>query len=262
MSENIRRANPSKKVLIFLCAALAVIAAGTAYRFLPLDTTTELEFRPRSFPPGMRDLVLEQGITPFNSALTPRQLERIGERVRPNPSQICRALFSDVSSPSLGASDHPVQVVTFLDYRCPYCKTLSNIISAMHDGSARFVFREWPILGDASLLSARAALAADMQGKYVPFHNRLMNSRLIPTPALIDSIATDLGLDVKKLNTDMNAETITQALGRNAALATALGLSGTPVLVVGRTVVQGEVTRRQLEKLIADERSLPPMKEC
>ena len=152
--------------------------------------------------------------------------------------------------------------MTFLDYRCPYCKTLSNIIAKMDGDDARFVYREWPILGDASMLAARAALAADWQGKYIAFHNRLMNTRLIPTPGLIDSIAKDLGLDLEKLRTDMNAETTTLALRQNAALATALGLSGTPVLVVGRTVVQGDITRRQLEKLIADERSQPPRKDC
>jgi protein-disulfide isomerase len=251
-----------KRLWTYLLIALAVAVLAAAYWFLPFEAAAELEFRQRTFPPGMRDLVLQQGISPFNSALTPRQLERIGEQLRPNPTQICRALFRDVSSPSSGASDDPVQIVTFLDYRCPYCKTLSNIISAIPDDSARFIFREWPILGDASTLAARAALAAEQQGKYIAFHNRLMNSRLIPTPALIDSIATDLGLDVEKLRADMNAETTAAALSRTAALATALGLNGTPALVVGRTVVQGEITRQQLEKLIADERSLPPMKDC
>jgi predicted DsbA family dithiol-disulfide isomerase len=89
-----------------------------------------------------------------------------------------------------------------------------------------------------------------------------MNSRLIPTPALIDSIATDLGLDVGKLHTDMTSQATGQALSQTALLATALGLHGTPALVVGRTIVQGEITRRQLEKLIANERALPPMKDC
>jgi protein-disulfide isomerase len=246
----------------YVFAALGAAVLATAWWFLPFETATELEFRQRTFPPGMRDLVLRQGISPFNSALTPRQLDRIGAQFSSNPAQVCRALFRDVSSPSSGASDDPIQIVTFLDYRCPYCKTLSNIISAMHGDSARLIFREWPILGDASVLAARAALAADRQGKYIAFHNRLMNSRLIPTPALIDSIATDLGLDVEKLHTDMSAETTALALSQTATLAAALGLSGTPALVVGRTVVQGEITRRQLEKLIANERGLPPMKDC
>jgi len=246
----------------YIAAALTAAALVAVYRLIPLAMEPELEFRQRTFPPGTRDLVLEQSVSAFNSALSPRQLARIGDQFRPNPAQICRALFHDVSSPSSGPSDHPVQIVTFLDYRCPYCKTLSGILAAMPDDSVRFVYREWPILGDASVLAARAALAADRQGKYVAFHNRLMTSRLIPTPALIDSIAADLGLDVEKLHADMNAEATAQAIGQTASLAAALGLAGTPTVVVGRTIVQGDITRRQLEKLIADERRLPPMKDC
>ena len=60
----------------------------------------------------------------------------------------------------------------------------------------------------------------------------------------------------------MKSDATTQSLRQTSALASALGLIGTPALVVGRTVVQGDVTRRQLEKLIANERSLPPMKDC
>jgi protein-disulfide isomerase len=241
---------------------LAVAVLAAAYWYLPFEGAGELEFRPRKFPPGMRELVLDQGISAFNTALTPRQLERITERARPNSAQVCRMLFRDVSSPSSGATDSPVQIVTFLDYRCPYCKTLSNIIDAMPRENVRVIYREWPILGEGSMLSARAALAADRQGKYLPFHKRLMNTRLIPTPGLIDSIATDLGLDIERLHADMAGEPTAQAIRQTEALAMIFGFSGTPALVVGRTVVQGEITRRQLEKLIADERSQAPQKDC
>ena len=261
MSDDIHRTGRFK-IWIFSFVALAAIVLVAAYWLFPYEQTTELEFRQRAFPPGTRELVFEQGLSPFNSALSPRQLERIGERFKPNPSQICRMLYRDVSSPSAGAPDHPVQIISFLDYRCPYCKTLSNIMIGLHDDNTRFIYREWPILGDASVLTARAALAADRQGKYLAFHNRMMNTRLIPTPALIDNVAAEVGLDVAKLHTDMDSEATTQSIRQTASLASALGLIGTPVLVVGRTFVQGEITRRQLEKLIAEERSLPPMKDC
>ena len=240
---------------------IAAVALAMVYRFNARESA-ELQFRPRNFPPGTRELVLQQGVSPLSAVLAGPQLDRDGEQIRPDPAQICRALFRDVSSPASGAVDRPVEIITFLDYRCPYCKTLSGIISGLQNENARFVYREWAILGEASMLAARAALAADRQGKYLAFHDRLMKTRLIPTPDLIDVIATDLGLDVKKLHADMKSDATTQSLRQTSALASALGLIGTPALVVGRTVVQGDVTRRQLEKLIANERSLPPMKDC
>jgi protein-disulfide isomerase len=52
----------------------------------------------------------------------------------------------------------------------------------------------------------------------------------------------------------MNSRATAAAIARTTALAAALGFIGTPALVVGRTVVQGDITRRQLERLIEDER--------
>ena len=81
--------------------------------------------------------------------------------------------------------------MAFLDYRCPYCKKLTNILAKMQT-DIRTVYKEWPILGDSSLLAARAALAANKQGKYLAFHTRLMNSRLIRTAPYIEEIAIAL----------------------------------------------------------------------
>jgi protein-disulfide isomerase len=117
----------------------------------------------------------------------------------------CGALFRDPNSPAVGNRDSGVHIVAFLDYRCPYCKKLTNILAKMQVDNVRIVYKEWPILGDSSLLAARAALAADKQGKYLAFHRRLMNSRLIPTATYIEEIAVTLGLNQSQLRTDMNS---------------------------------------------------------
>ena len=132
----------------------------------------------------------------------------------------------------------------------------------MQADNVRIVYKEWPILGDSSLLAARAGLAADKQGKYLAFHTRLMNSRLIPTATYIDEIAAALGLNQSQLRLDMNSVATTLAIQRTSALASVLGLLGTPALVVGRTMVQGEITQSQLDRLIENERHLQSPKVC
>jgi len=127
--------------------------------------------------------------------------------------------------------------------------------------NVRLIYREWAILGPPSVLAARAALAADRQGKYLPLHERLMRSRLILTMDYIDALAGDLGIDRARLHTDMTASGTELALRRTAKLASSLGFLGTPGLVVGRTVVQGEISRRDLEALIAEEKR-SPQKPC
>ncbi len=59
-------------------------------------------------------------------------------------------------------------IVEFFDYNCPYCKRAAADVKALlaADDDVRVVYREWPILGEASVLASRAALAARAQGKY------------------------------------------------------------------------------------------------
>jgi protein-disulfide isomerase len=114
----------------------------------------------------------------------------------------------------------------------------------------RIVYKEWPILGEASQLAARAALAADKQGQYHEVHTSLMRSGFIPSIGYIENLAAKLGLDQPRLSRDMTSDATTLALRRTSALARELGFLGTPSLVVGRTIVQGAITRAELESLI------------
>ena len=132
----------------------------------------------------------------------------------------------------------------------------------MQADNVRIIYKEWPILGDSSVLAARAGLAADKQGKYLAFHTRLMISSLIPTAAYIEGISVDLGMNQSQLRVDMDSQITTLAIQRTSALASTLSLIGTPALVVGRTIVQGEITRRQLDRLIENERQLQSPKVC
>ncbi len=118
------------------------------------------------------------------------------------------------------------------------------------DPRVRVVYKEWPILGPASDRAARAALAAGRQGKYLRFHETLMKTRGMPTEAVFRYAASEAGIDPHRLLGDMNAKEIGAALRRNDRLAKQLGFTGIPSFVVGRTIVQGAITRSELERLI------------
>ena len=89
-----------------------------------------------------------------------------------------------------------------------------------------------------------------------------MNSRFIPTAAFIEELAVELGMSRSQLREDMNASDIAVAIQRNFALASELGFVGAPVVVVGRTIVQGAITRTQLESLFRSEASLQSPAVC
>jgi len=237
-------------VYAILTAALLI----AAYAAWSLARPPALAFRERTYPPGFRELVLEGTLSPLDPTFALQPIPRAATAPRPELPALCAALFRDPASPAVGRPESPVPIAAFLDYRCPYCKTLTGILSRLQAGAVRMIYKDWPILGDSSVLGARAALAAHRQGRYFAFHTRLMNSRLVPTDRFVGDIAVELGLNRGQWRSDMNSQATAAAIARTTALAAALGFIGTPALVVGRTVVQGEITRRQIERLIADER--------
>jgi protein-disulfide isomerase len=251
--------NVTKNRVYVILTAITLVVAYFLFSTLP---PPKLEFRDRAFPRGFRDLVLESASSQIDPLFGPQRSPLLGAASEQGSQEVCDALFRDSNSPAVGNRDSEVQIVAFLDYRCPYCKKLTNIISKMQADNVRIIYKEWPILGDSSVLAARAGLAADKQGKYIAFHTRLMNSRLIPTIAYIEAIAIELGMNPSQLREDMKSGSTTLSIQRTSALASALSLIGTPALVVGRTIVQGEITRSQLERLIENERHLQSPKVC
>lgn len=165
-------------------------------------------------------------------------------------------LNDDPGSPSFGPAGADVTIVEFFDYRCPYCKQMVGPIAELlrSDGRVRIVYKELPILGPESLVAARAALAAHRQGAYRRFHAALMARRGTYDDAAIGAVASELGLDVARLRTDMNRPEIAAQIERNRALAGAIGIRGTPAFVIGNDVAPGAIDLDTLRNLVAKAR--------
>lgn len=223
----------------------------------------ELEFKPYSAHEGFRELVLDNKSSSRADPFFLLRAKTKGDALERGRINACNALFRDPTSPTLGNHDAKVSIVEFFDYRCPYCKQLSILLkeTKIADNRVRIIYKEWPILGESSELATRAALASVKQGKYLQVHDRLMTSGFVPTIGYIKGFVTALGLDLSLLRSDMDSSETTLTIQRNSALAAKLGFIGTPSLVVGRTIVQGAITRAQLESLIEIESSmeLPPL---
>ena len=157
--------------------------------------------------------------------------------------------------------DGAVPIASFSDYNCPVCRVTTARLMELDTG-VRLTWHEWPIFGPSSVLAARAVLAGAAQGAHAAMMSRLLRSRLRPTPAYIDTVAADLGLDLDRLHADMTGTRVTRQLAQTAALARLFGLVGTPAMVVGRTLVQGDIDRGALSRLIAAERRDGPLQAC
>lgn len=193
--------------------------------------------------------ILEDAIV----ALQARDQAREREAARAALAANRDALVNDPALPFKGAARPTATIVEFFDYRCPFCKRMNPIISDLvrSDRGLRVVLVDIPILGPASVTAARAALAAQRQGRYAEMHDALMRLRGEPTEAAIMQVASELGLDAERLRRDMADPAIGQRIDANLRLAQALGIQGTPAYVIGNDILPGAVDGQQLREAIA-----------
>jgi protein-disulfide isomerase len=165
-------------------------------------------------------------------------------------------IFDDPATPVGGNPRGDVTIVEFFDYRCPYCKQVLPALQTLlkEDRNLRFIYKEMPVLGSASVTAAHAALAAQRQGKYEAFHNAMMGTKGQITEETVFKVAGSVGLDVDRLKQDMAAPEIEQAIKSNLTLADALNIRGTPGFIIGSHIVPGALDLETLKDMIAEAR--------
>ena len=167
------------------------------------------------------------------------------------------ALFRDPADPAVGNPRGAVTVVEFFDPRCGYCKRMVPVVEELlrRQRDVRWVMKDLPILGPASVLASRALMAAQKQGRYAELHDAVMKLREEPAEPVLRREAERAGLDWARLKRDMDDPAVQRRLDANAQLAGALGIQGTPAMVVGEILVPGAVDLASLERLVAEART-------
>ena len=123
------------------------------------------------------------------------------------------------------------------------------------DPKLRIVYKEFPILGADSTFAAKAALAANKQGKYVDFHRALYQVRGHVDEAKVLEAAGTVGLDIARMKADMQDKAIGSVLEKNNQLGQTLHITGTPGFVVGDEITTGARDFEALQALITKARS-------
>jgi protein-disulfide isomerase len=193
--------------------------------------------------------VIEQSL----QSLDVKRQESERQRARAAIATRQNDLLNDPSSPVSGNPAGEVTVVEFFDYRCGYCKRVASAVTQLQkeDPRVRVVYKDFPILGEASELAAKAALASRAQGKHQAFHEALLATSGEITRAELFRIAIEVGIDAKKLEADMANPEWQTIIDRNRALARDLGISGTPGFIVGTEFVPGALDVNELKELVA-----------
>ena len=166
--------------------------------------------------------------------------------------QLSGELVASKGAGFMGNVNGKTVIIEFSDYNCPYCKRMSSMVkqAIKADKNIKVVLREFPILGPSSVYAAKAALAAKQQGKYQQAHFALISTKGRLTENRVKKIMAGIGVDVAKLEKDMQRPEIKAALERNLRIGELLGINGTPAFIAGGNLFPGAQDNEQFAKML------------
>ena len=156
----------------------------------------------------------------------------------------------------LGPADAPAQLTIFCDIEAEACERLMVLLQRAideHPGKVEVTFRHLAADGHKpSALAYRSALAAARQGKGWQFLDMACANRDRLTDAGLQSMATQLQLDVPRFESDAAASDLAQVLEDDAAAAKAMSVEAVPAVFLNGARVADVSTFDALEAAIKE----------
>jgi protein-disulfide isomerase len=169
-------------------------------------------------------------------------------------------ILNDPNDPVGGNPKGDITIAVFTDYNCPYCKKSKPDLerAVREDGNIRLVYKEWPVLSEASAIGSKVALAARYQGKYREAHDAMMAlpGGRVEAQQMVDAVR-EAGIDMEKLDADLknhDAE-ITAMLRTIHAQGDYMGFQSTPSYIIGKYRVPTALNYEAFKKAVADARA-------
>jgi protein-disulfide isomerase len=168
-------------------------------------------------------------------------------------------LFEDGFSYVGGNLDGDITVVEFLDYRCGYCRKAFEAVEALlsEDGNIRFIIKEYPILGEASILTSQFAIAIRLlhgNDAYKMIHDTLIAFSGEPTPETLGKIASTFGFAIEPIFKRMISGEVLSEINANRILGEKMQISGTPTFVFENELLRGYAPLETMREIVAAQR--------
>lgn len=168
-------------------------------------------------------------------------------------------IFNDGYSWEGGNLNGDIVLVEFLDYRCGFCRRATPEVERLlaEDGNIKLIIKEFPILGEASLLTSRFAIAVKQVvggDAYKDVHDALIEMTGEPNHAVLRRLSDSLGFDTEAVMAAMDSDAVTSEIARTRALAQRLQINGTPSFVLQDELLRGFLPADQMAVMIADKR--------
>ncbi len=169
-------------------------------------------------------------------------------RVRPNIS----------GWQSMGSASAKVLFVEYGDYNCGYCQrfaqeTFPKIKEKYIDtGKLKFVWKDFVIFGDNSLVLAEAVHCAGDQGKFFEMHDKIFSNTIqgLSANVLASTLAQSLNLNMSEFNGCLTTGKYVSKVEQSTTEAAGFGFGGTPTSVIDGRVIIGARSLAEFEAAI------------
>lgn len=241
----------SRLVTVGICVALICFVAippAFASRIDDAQLETKVLKIIQEHPEAIIDSI--QAYQQQQRAAQEKQQQAFLQQMKANPKSTIG------TSPTKGAAAENTVLLVFSDFQCPYCaqayKTLKQF-AAKHQDRVTLVYKNLPLtnIHSQALPAAFSAWAAGQQGQFWAFHDALFEQQEALGEALYQSTAKSLKLDLEQFERDRNSNAASEAIRKDIEMAQALGVNGTPFLVMNGEVILGAVEIPQLEEVLA-----------
>jgi protein-disulfide isomerase len=169
--------------------------------------------------------------------------EKLAKRYRP----VSAKKIDVADAPMKGNPGAKVTLIEFADYECPHCRRFQPVLHQVLDefrSEVKLYFKHYPLPQHTNArLAAEAAVAAQKQGKFWQYQDKLWEKSEELTPAEIEKAAKEVGLDVTKFRQDVASEPVKARVQKDRSDGQAAGIEATPTLYInGREYTDGRDT--------------------
>jgi len=177
-----------------------------------------------------------------------KQARPQGAAQEPDVPGLIGATVPTAGEPSLGSRSARITIMEVSDYHCPFCKrqameTFPQIEAEyIRTGKVQYMFVDYPIaqLHPTAARAHEAANCAAEQGKYWELHRGLFNAPVAKDDATLLAVAKGAGLDAARLQACLTSGKFTGPVQASVQRMEALGIQGTPMILIGLTPAPGE----------------------
>ncbi len=160
------------------------------------------------------------------------------------------------TSPTTDATGQKIVLIEFSDFQCPFCARAHLTVDqfmAKHQNKVALVYKHFPLtnIHPQAMPAAKAAWAAQQQGKFWEYHNALFEQQKQLSEELYGTIAKQLNLNLDQFNRDRHSPAAEAAIQKDMQMAQALGIEGTPFFVLNGETFSGAVELSEMEKVLA-----------